>query len=427
MIPTDRSPRPSTFLVALVDGGGTVPPELAAVRALVERGHRVTVLAEDSMIADVQATGATFRRWEQAPNRPDRRPENDPYRDWECKTPFQLFARLLDSQFVGPAARYAADVTVAIESARPDVILCSQFAFGAMIAAEAAGIAFDVLMPNVYLLPSPGTPPMGMGLQPARGRLGRARDRLITRMTARLWDKGLPRLNSVRAQHGLGPIESFFEQMHRARAEVVMTSPAFDFGGARADNVHYVGPVLDDPTWVEPWTPPPGDDPLVLVAMSSTFQDHAACLQRIVDALGGLAVRAVVTTGPTLDPDSVIASPNVTVVRSAPHAQVLHHAAAVVTHGGHGTVIKTLAAGVPMVVLAHGRDQADNAARVTARGAGISLRKSATPRAIARAVARLLDDPSYRHAAGRLGATIRDDAAAGELVRVIEASIPASC
>ena len=106
---------------------------------------------------------------------------------------------------------------------------------------------------------------------------------------------------------------------------------------------------------------------------------------------------------------------------------MLQHAAAVVTHGGHGTVVKTLAAGVPMVVLPHGRDQADNAARVTARGAGIALRKSAKPRAIARAVTRLLDDPSYRQAAERLGATIRDDAAAGDLVRTIEASVPASC
>ena len=32
------------------------------------------------------------------------------------------------------------------------------------------------------------------------------------------------------------------------------------------------------------------------------------------------------------------------------------------THGGHGTVVRALAAGVSLVVLPHGRDQADNAA-----------------------------------------------------------------
>ena len=54
-----------------------------------------------------------------------------------------------------------------------------------------------------------------------------------------------------------------------------------------------------------PWTPPAGDDPLVLVALSSTFQDHAGCLQRIVDALGTLPVRGLVTTGPALDPSEI--------------------------------------------------------------------------------------------------------------------------
>ncbi len=44
------------------------------------------VLAEDSMEEEVAATGATLRRWETAPNRPDRTPEHDPCRDWEATT-----------------------------------------------------------------------------------------------------------------------------------------------------------------------------------------------------------------------------------------------------------------------------------------------------------------------------------------------------
>jgi hypothetical protein len=62
--------RPLSYLFALVDGGGTVPPELGAAGRLVERGHRVEVLAEDSMIDEVRATGAIFRPWVQAINRP---------------------------------------------------------------------------------------------------------------------------------------------------------------------------------------------------------------------------------------------------------------------------------------------------------------------------------------------------------------------
>jgi glycine/D-amino acid oxidase-like deaminating enzyme len=83
------------YLFATVDGGGNVPPELSAARRLVDRGHLVTVLAEDSVAAEVRATGARLRPWTRAPNRPDRRPEHDPARDWECRYPWQLIERLI--------------------------------------------------------------------------------------------------------------------------------------------------------------------------------------------------------------------------------------------------------------------------------------------------------------------------------------------
>ncbi len=405
------------YLVALVDGGGTVPVELGVVRRLVERGHDVTVIAEDSMADDVQATGAAFRRWVEAPNRPDRLPEHDPYRDWECKGTRQLFARLLDAQFAGPLRRYVADVDAAIADRRPDVVLCAQFAFGAMVAAEASGIPFDVLMPNVYLLPSPGVTPFGLGFRPAKGAPGRIRDRLVRSTTHRMWDKGLPILNELRAERGLQPVEHFMDQPTRARRVWVLTSASFDFPAVLPDNVRYVGPVLDDPNWAtDAWTPPPGDEPLVLVGLSSTFQDHVATLQHVVDALATLPVRAIVTTGPAVAVGSVTGAANVAVVASAPHGRVLEHASAIVTHGGHGTVVKALAAEVPLVVLPHGRDQLDNAVRVTARGAGVKLKRTATPTQIARAVATILDDPSYRSAAARLGADIRHDARHSPLI-----------
>jgi MGT family glycosyltransferase len=410
-----------TYLFALVDGGGTVPPELGTVRRLVERGHAVTVLAEASMAADVHASGATYRPWTEAPNRASRRPEDDPYRDWECKTPMQLFDRLLDKQFVGPAPGYAADVLAAVADDRPDLVVCSFFALGAMVGAEAAGLPYDVLFPNPYLLPAQGMPPFGLGLQPATGPLGRLRDRAITGFSDRLWAKGLPRLNELRAEHGLAPLPTLFDQIHRARRVLVLTSADFDFPAELPANVRYVGPVLDDPEWAAtPWAAPAGDDPLVLVSLSSTFQDQADCLQRIVDALGTLPVRGLVTTGPALDPASLTAPANVTVVEAAPHSEVLRSAAAVVTHGGHGTVVRALAADVPLVVLHHGRDQADNAARLTARSAGLTVKRTASSAAIAGAVRRLLDDPALREGAARLGRSIRRDAASGDLVAELE-------
>lgn len=412
---------PRYYLFALVDGGGTVPPEVGTVRRLVERGHRVTVLAEDSMRDDVDATGATFRPWVHAPNRATRLPADDHLRDWECKNPVQLFDRVLDRQFVGPAPAYARDVLAAVGEDRPDLVVSSFFALGAMVAAEAAGLPFDVLSPNAYLFPAKGLPPVGLGLSPAAGPLGRLRDRMVGRFTLRLWNKGLDPLNQLRAQHGLEPLASFFDQVHRARRELVLTSAAFDFPAELPDTVRYVGAVLDDPAWsAGAWSAPAGDDPLVLVAMSSTFQDQAASLQRIVDALAMLPVRGVVTTGPALEPGAIAAPANVTVLAAAPHSEVLREAAAVITHGGHGTVVRTLAAGVPMVVMHHGRDQADNAVRVSARGAGVSVKRSASPAKIAAAVRRVLAEPSFREHAAELGESIRRDAAGGALVTELE-------
>lgn len=414
----------TTYLFALVDGGGTVPPELGAARRLVERGHTVVVLAEDSMRADVEATGARFRPWVRGINRPSRHPDDDPLRDWECRTPNQLFERVIELGLIGPAPGYAADVDEALADVRPDLVVCSMFAIGSMVAAEAAGVPFDVLIPNAYPFPAEGLPPFGAGLRPARGPLGRGRDRLITAVVDRAWCKGRPGLNALRAERGLEPIASVFAQTDAARRHLVLTSAAFDLPATLPDRARYVGAVLDDPTWAEgDWTPPPGDEPLVLVALSSTFQDQAATLQRIVDGLGTLPVRAVVTTGPALDPAALAAPANVTVVAAAPHSAVLARAAAVITHGGHGTVVRALAAGVPLLVLPHGRDQGDNAVRVTTRGAGLKLGRKAKPIAVARAVRRLLDDPSYRAASERLGARIRADAASGALVAELE-SVP---
>jgi EryCIII-like glycosyltransferase len=99
---------------------------------------------------------------------------------------------------------------------------------------------------------------------------------------------------------------------------------------------------------------------------------------------------------------------------------VLWQAALAITHGGHGTVMKALAAGVPMVVLPHGRDQADTAARVTARGAGIALARTASSSAIRRAVQRVLQHDSYRAAARGLADVIRRDAEGNTLIQELE-------
>jgi MGT family glycosyltransferase len=400
----------SRYLFTTMDAGGNVPPELSVARSLVARGHEVTILGDPTIAPEAAAIGAGFRAWRDAQHRSSRLREDDLIRDYELRTPAQQVGFMREMLF-GWAPGYAAETTRALREDHYDAVVASFFLVGSQIAAEAAGIRYAVLVPNLWGEPGTGLPPFGPGLQPARGALGRTRDALMTRMAERLWGKALPELNALRRDHGLAPVTGVFEQFHRAERLLVLTAEAFDFPAQRMPaNLRYAGPRLDDPSWVAPWTPPPGDGPLVLVALSTTFQDQERTLQRIVDALGRLPVRAVVTTGPAIEVATVRAPARVQVVESAPHAAILGEAAAVVTHAGHGTVMKALAAGVPMLCLPMGRDQNDNAARVVAHGAGLRLRRNAGARAIARAVGRLLADPAFRASAARLGDAVRADA-----------------
>ena len=168
------------------------------------------------------------------------------------------------------------------------------------------------------------------------------------------------------------------------------------------------------------WKSPPGEGPLVLVALSSDFQDQEDVLRRAVAAMGMLPVRAVVTTGRGIDPETVDAPANVEVHRLAPHREILREAAAVVTHCGHGTTIKALAAGVPLVCLPMGRDQLDIAARVAHRGAGLRLDPSVSPDVIAGAVRQVLEDPSYRAAARHISAAIAEETTEDRVVAEVE-------
>ena len=144
--------------------------------------------------------------------------------------------------------------------------------------------------------------------------------------------------------------------------------------------------------------------------MSTTDMGQVDLLRRVVAALDRLPVRGLVTTGPGIDPHQVPGTREVAVVPAAPHTRLLPHATAVISHGGHGTVMKALAAGLPQLVVPLGRDQPNNAARITHRGAGLQLAPDAAIAAIAHTVERLLRDREITHRAAELGATVRADA-----------------
>ncbi|MGE0225238.1 MAG: glycosyltransferase [Acetobacteraceae bacterium] len=413
------------FLFATWEGGGNIPPALGAVRRLVRRGHRVRVLGDDVTGPEIKAAGGTFVPWRRAPNRPDRRPETDPIRDWEAQDDGAGLVRVLDRITIGPAAAYAADTMEELRRHPADVLISSDLLFGPMIAAEATGTRLASFGPNVSLfMPIPGIPPLGPGMTPPVTPEEHAQARAVQAWFAATLAEQLPALNAARAGFGLRPLTDAAQQPHMADRVLLATSQAFDFpADSLPPAVRYVGPLLDQPDWAGTWTSPwraQDPRPLVLVALSSTFQDQQATIQAVLDAAASLPVRVVVTRGPSLAGAALALPGNACAVDAAPHDVVMRQASLVVTHCGHGTVMRALSHGRPMLCLPMGRDQNDNAARVVARGAGLRLSHDRGAPAIRTALETLLADPAYAAAASRLGAAIATAEPQTALVEALE-------
>lgn len=415
----------SRYLFAMLEGGGTVPPELGLARRLRARGHAVRVIGDPILEAAAREVGCGFTAWRDAPHVKSLRPEHALVRDWEMTSPLATFAAARDDVLCGPALRFAREVLAELDQHPADALVADMMVLGAALAGEKARLPTAILFPNLYPFPTRGRPMLGTGLAPAQGVLDRLRDALMARVFHAVFDRGVRALNEARRALALAPIAHTFDLLERVRRLLVLSSESFDFPGPPfPDNVRFVGAQLDDPYWAAPWESPwAADDqrPLVLVALSSTYQNQLATLRRIASALGHRPLRVLLTKGPALEGLELRAADNVCVVDAAPHARILPDAAALVSHCGHGTVMKALAAGVPIIGMPMGRDQGDNAARIAYHGAGIRLRRSAPADQIRAAVLRVIAEPSYRMEAARLGRVIRGEIAEDRAMVELEA------
>ena len=404
---------PAEFLFTTFEFGGHVTPALAVAARLQARGRRVLVLSDAATRPEAEGFGLPFRAWTTAPNRPDKAVANEPIRDWECEEPAQVVQLLLDKLMTGAGAAYAADTAAALADNPGAVVVSQELLLGCMLAAEAVGAPLALLTANVWPLPTlDGVPPFGPGLEPPTDDQGVWFQGLIREASRSFYDAGLPELNAARAAHRLLPLARTLDQLDAARLILLSTARAYDFApDPLPAPFRYAGPQARVPAWAAAWESPwPADDrrPLVLVSFSTLYQAQEPVLRRVVAALERLPVRGVVTLGPQLDPSSVTSvAENVRVLASASHDALMPHLAAMVTHAGHGSAIRPVMAGVPLLCLPMGRDQPDNAARIAARGAGLRLDPSAASHEIAAALTRLIGEPAFRDAAQRWSAEIK--------------------
>ena len=396
------------FLFTTWEGGGHVQPMLLVARELAARGHQVLALSDPCNAPDAAALDVPFRAWTTAPFQTGKTRDDDRLKDHQADNPLEVIQRLLDRVMAGPALAYARDTLVAIDAFAPDVVVSQELLLGPMAAAEARGLPLALLAANIWSLPTmAGAPPFGAGMLPATNDEERAMHAMVGQMSRGFFQAGLPDLNAARAALGLTPLADLFDQLNVARAILLATSRAFDFAPdpLPAPFAH-VGPYLTDPAWVEAFEPPNGEAPLVMVSFSSLYQAQEPVLRSVIAALSGLDVRAVVTTGPAVDPSQFEAPSHVMIVRSAPHGALLGETAVFITHAGHGSTLRPLMAGVPLLCLPMGRDQHDNAARASHRAAGLTLPADSKPEVIGAAVRRLIDEPRFKTAASALGSAI---------------------
>jgi UDP:flavonoid glycosyltransferase YjiC (YdhE family) len=272
-------------------------------------------------------------------------------------------------------------LVAAIARFQPDLILHETAEFAAVLAAEATGV------------------PVGrIALTSAAG------EHMAARMAAEPIDV-------LRAEFGLEADPA---------GERILTGPAMSVYPAALEDPALAGEVARfrecrPALWPLPdWWP--GDDrPLVYLTFGSVAGStgfYPDVVRRAIDQLAQLDVRVLVTIGRSADPAALGALPaGVHVEPWAPQAAVMPHAAAMVCHGGGGTVRMALAGGVPMVVLPLFADQPLHAAAVAKAGAGIQVDEVSR---VAAATRYVLDEPAYRATARRIEAEIAALPVAGD-------------
>ncbi|MEU8588277.1 nucleotide disphospho-sugar-binding domain-containing protein [Streptomyces sp. NPDC048664] len=384
-------------LFVLWDGGGNVGTSLLFVRDLVARGAAVTVLGNPSVEQRAAAAGAAFRPFRHSPLHDPRTPGGDLLRIQEATSPSEAARLIRDRVMFGPASPMCQDVTEAAREAGTHVVVADYVLPGALVAAEHLGLPRIVFMNAVY--------PLSVGESPHEAM----RNGPFVPLFERMIKEALPDLNEVRARWGLAPLDATREQYTRADRCMVATHPVADpAADSVPGRVRYVGPGFAPPERRPGRAGQPGqaDAPRrVLVSLSTTRHSAQPGLVRSlleaadeVDAefhfLGGIV------------PDERL-PPRVRASGYLPLGELLPRTDVLVTLGGHGTFVRGLAFGVPMLLAPFEQDAFNNARRAQHLGVGRQTRLDAPADALARELRLLLADDAYRLAAGEIQDRIR--------------------
>ncbi len=386
------------FLVAAFGDPGHVFPAIALGRALAARGHAVTVETWEERRTAVEGAGLSFAAAEEY----SMFPPPDP-----------------DSAEGAHAAEAARALLPLLEEMRPDAVVSDILTLAPALAAEVAGLPRATLIPHIYPAVEPGLPFFAIGLRPPRTPLGRG----VWRAGQRALDVGLAQgredLNKQRTRLGLPPTGRFHGGISPDLA-LVGTFPQLEYPRRWPSGVELTGPMSFELPHPEIELPP-GTDPLVLVAPSTAHDSRNHLVRTALAALAREPVRVVATTNRVVPQSPIEVPPNAVLVDWLSYSQLMPAASLVVSHGGHGTVARALAAGTPLLISPFIGDMSETAMRVAWAGAGLSLPwRLCRPGPLRWAARRVLDEPAFTARAAEFAAWARENDGAERGAELIE-------
>ena len=373
-------PAPLRLVVAAFGDAGHAFPAIALARELHRRGHEVLLESWEEWEEAATGEGLRFQAAQEYMVFPPPGPD----------TP--------QGQTVARAARALAAM---MDEFEPDLVVSDILTLAPTLAAEVAGVPHATLIPHVYPVQAPGQPIYSLGFWPARTAVGRAGWRATMPVIEGGLRQGRDEMNVTRARLGLPPLERFHGGISELLA-LVATFPQLEYPRAWPPGVHVSGPLLFELPHGEVQIPE-GDGPLVLVAPSTSQDPECELLRAALEGLAEEPVRVLATSNNREPAEPIEVPDNAELVPWLSYSQAMAAADLVICHGGHGTVARALAAGVPVLCCPAVGDMSENGARVSWSGTGLSLpRRLLSPRGVRLAAARILGSPSYRARASEL-------------------------
>jgi UDP:flavonoid glycosyltransferase YjiC (YdhE family) len=390
-------PRLRVLLGAFGDPGHAFPM-IALGRALVARGHDVTLQTWTRWQAHVEAEGMTFAaapEYEVFPSGPE---------------PLDFYEAVVHATL---------DTRPLVRELRPDVAVSDILTLAPALAAELEGVRCATLIPHVHPHMARGFPVYSLGARMPRSALGRALWRRAQRPVDAGLELGRVELNRTRERVGLKPLAHVHGGISRELA-IVASFPQLEYPRPWPAGVHVVGPLMWEPPTADVELPP-GDAPLVLIAPSTAQDTEQRLLAAALRGLADAPVRVLATWNRRLPPRPLPVPENTRLVEWVSYARTMPRCDVVVCHAGHGTLVRALACGCAVVACPAIGDMNENAARVDWAGAGVRVpRRFVTPRVLRLAVERALADDSIRARASELAAWSERHDSGAEAARCVE-------